>query len=111
MIEGRRDPSGREQKWMMSRGDGSLLSGCESKNLVGNIHSGEITGRRHDSTCFLLRGKPTDKVITFEQERHQPEDGNCPHLTRLGNGDGLVVKLFLGKGLHLGTTKSSRPNI
>ena len=60
MIEGRRGSI-----WQRAKVDDELLSGCESKNLVGNIHSGEITGRRHDSTCFLLRGKPTDKVITF----------------------------------------------
>ena len=58
-------------------------------------------------TTLLASYCGTDKVITFEQERHQPEDGNCPHLTRLGNGDGLVVKLFHRKGLHLGTTKST----
>ena len=67
--------------------------------------------REETRLYLLLIAALTNKVITFEQERHQPEDGNCPHLTRLGNGDGLVVKLFHRKGLHLGTTKSSRPNI
>ena len=74
MIEGRGDPSGREQKWMMSCSLAARAKTWSGTSTLERSQGGDTT--------LLASYCGTDKVITFEQERHQPEDGNCPRLDK-----------------------------
>ena len=105
-----------EEKWMMGRGDGAGEEGFESKKLVGNLLSAEITGRETRLNLLLIAAQPNwqgdhfwaSSLADKRTINYQLGDGNS---LRLGTWLTKILhyltlgtnQLELGTALHLGT--------
>ena len=105
-----------EEKWMMGRGDGAGEEGVESKKLVGNLLSAEITGRETRLNLLLIAAQPNwqgdhfwaSSLADKRTINYQQGDGNSLHLgtwlTKILHNLTLGTnQLELGTALHLGT--------
>ena len=104
-----------EEKWMMGRGDGAGEEGFESKKLVGNLLSAEITGRETRLNLLLIAAQPNwqgdhfwassladKRTINYQLSTRRRKLGTC--LTKILHNLTLGTnQLELGTALHLGT--------
>ena len=104
-----------EEKWMMGRGDGAGEEGVESKKLVGNLLSAEITGRETRLNLLLIAAQPNwqgdhfwagsladKRTINYQLSTRRRKLGTW--LTKILHNLTLGTnQLELGTALHLGT--------